>query len=140
MHRDNVSEMRLQQETGRRVFVLMIEELRAICEVVRRIARHERHNIPDVQFIRIAYYFLFFGVGPNSDRMLSAYLPNLSPDFVGTLARALSNTETRTTARRKSVARKISRQEEVGCDSRQGTRTSTQRSVSPRMFLDLLVS
>jgi Putative phage abortive infection protein len=95
MHRDNVAEVDLQGATGRKVFVLMVRELRCALEVVRRIAAQLNQKLDQRELLKIAYYCLFFGVGPNSSRMLKMSLSGFDPGFVDAVERELNNEGTK---------------------------------------------
>jgi hypothetical protein len=86
MHRDNVAEMLLENSPGRRVFVLLLKEWRKALDIARRHAIRDEQQLSDRQLLQIAYYAIFFGVGPNSFRMLSSYLEGFDVDFVQRLA------------------------------------------------------
>lgn len=64
LHRENVAELQLQQASGRRLFVLLIRELRSILDIVRRLRKKHGQALDKRQLIHIAYYCLFFGTGP----------------------------------------------------------------------------
>jgi hypothetical protein len=95
MHRANVGELRLGKSAGRKVFVLMLRELRAVIPIVREIARATEQNFADCQVMNVAYYCLFYGVGPNSSRMLRASLAGLEAKFVDILLVRLDDADTK---------------------------------------------
>ncbi|HXP85815.1 MAG TPA: putative phage abortive infection protein [Bryobacteraceae bacterium] len=97
MHRDNVAEIELQGESGRKVFVLLIRELRCALEIVQQIAEIKRYpqTLNQQQALQIAFHCLFFGTGPNSSRMLKRSLSTLDATFIDAVDRELSNTETK---------------------------------------------
>jgi hypothetical protein len=70
LHRSNVAEIRLGDSTGRRVFVLMIREFRCILVQLKDLSLQERFNLSRQELICASYFALFYGVGPNSSRML----------------------------------------------------------------------
>ncbi len=74
LHRDNVSEVGIGRDFGRKIFVILIREFRSIHEKIIVLA--ELHNIKLSQkdFMKLSYVILFFGVGPNSSRILKAAL------------------------------------------------------------------
>jgi len=100
MHRDNVAEIELQSESGRKVFVLLMRELRCALEVVRLVADAGHYTLAQPERLQSAYCCLFFGVGPNSSRMLKTYLSNLDAGFVGALEYELNRTKARFMAER----------------------------------------
>jgi hypothetical protein len=81
MHRENVAEVEIQGSEGRKVFVLMMREFRAVLDVVRSEAAALALSATNQQLCEISYFCLFYGVGPNSSRILrstlSAYPVNL---------------------------------------------------------------
>jgi hypothetical protein len=97
MHRDNVSEIELKGESGRRVFVLLIRELRSALQVIKKLPAARHHALSLQRELEIAYYVLFFGVGPNSSRMLKASLldSNFDPELVDAVEREFNNPETK---------------------------------------------
>jgi hypothetical protein len=95
MHRDNVAEARVRSVYGRRLFVILIRELRCALEIVRRIAKSSGQQLSQREALHIAYYCLFFGVGPNSSRMLRMSLSNFNGDLVGLIEDELNKQETK---------------------------------------------
>jgi len=91
MHRDNVAELQLQSAIGRRIFVLMLRELRAILDVAKSAAQRHKLQLTREQLLHVSYYCLFFGVGPNSSRMLSNSLIGFDVGFVQALSNELDN-------------------------------------------------
>jgi hypothetical protein len=91
MHRDNVSQITLGAVSGTKVFVLMIRELRCIHEIIKALAEDSRVTLTPHQMLHIAYHCLFYGVGPNSSRMLKLSLPEFDPLFVDEVERKLNN-------------------------------------------------
>ena len=74
MHRDNVLEIGMKGRSGRGVFVKMLQELREALKIIRQVAEKYNAHLSERQLQQIAYYCLFFGVGPNSSRMLKVSL------------------------------------------------------------------
>jgi hypothetical protein len=95
MHRENVAELDLQETSGPRLFVLMIRELRCVLEVLREISEASNQRLSQTQALHIAYYCLFFGVGPNSSRMLKMSLSTFEPTFVDAIEGQLNRRETK---------------------------------------------
>jgi hypothetical protein len=60
LHRDNVAELELQNAKGRRVFVLILREFRAIHPIVRRIASAYGQSLSIRQLLEISYYCLYY--------------------------------------------------------------------------------
>lgn len=102
LHRDNVSEIKVGKSTGRRVFVLLVRELRTIHRLVRRIAQIEKQNFTRGQLLHLSYYSLYYGVGPRSSRMLYGALSSHFPSaFLAALARELEKEQTTDRGRRR---------------------------------------
>ncbi|PZX57599.1 putative phage abortive infection protein [Algoriphagus ratkowskyi] len=86
LHKENMSEIRLEDESGRKVFVLLIREYREILKIVRSEARINNVTIDNLKIIELAYMVLFYGTGPNSTRVLKRSMPDYSDDFMERLA------------------------------------------------------
>ena len=95
MHRANVAEMELQGDVGRKVFVLLLRELRCALEIVRDVAARHKYELTAPQKMHITYYCLFFGVGPNSSRMLRISLSSFDSAFVQAVEAELDSYETK---------------------------------------------
>ena len=93
MHRDNVAELNVGKASGRKVFVLLIRELRCVLPIVWTIAEEFDQQLTQLQALHIAYYCLFFGVGPNSSRMLRMSLSTFDSAFIDALEQALNRKE-----------------------------------------------
>jgi hypothetical protein len=91
LHRANVEELELQKAKGRKVFVLMLREWRCILNIVRREAQLRQETLTQLQLVQISYYCLFYGVGPNSSRMLRAYLSDHDQELVNALELRLND-------------------------------------------------
>lgn len=101
LHRANVAEMQLEEESGRKVFVALLKEFRAILDTVDRVAQRSKKQPPltERQRLHVAYYCLYFGVGPNSSRMLNQLLGSFDQDFVKNLESDLDHESVRNFAR-----------------------------------------
>lgn len=95
MHRDNVAEMRLQSAEGRRVFLPIVRELWAALDKVKIAARLRCIDLNQRQLLHIAYYFVFYGVGPSSSPMLKAALRGYDSQLIDEIERWLLDKETR---------------------------------------------
>lgn len=98
MHRENVAEMELQQSHGRKIFVLLVRELRLIHEVLRSLATKGDNQLTQKDLMKISYYGLFFGTGPNSSRVLRNALKNYPASLVEALIDQLSSDEIKSKA------------------------------------------
>lgn len=85
-HRENVSEISIgSNRTGRRVFVSMIREFREALEVVDQSCSEVDATYQREKRVDLAYMAFYYGVGPNSSRVLRGsigYHPNSLVDFV----------------------------------------------------------
>ena len=95
LHRDNVKEIELANESGRKVFVLLLRELRCALGVVREIAEACDQQLSQRDLLHVAYYCLFYGVGPNSSRMLKMSLSAFDAAFIDELEKAMNKPETK---------------------------------------------
>ena len=99
MHRDNVAEIALPGASGRKVFVCIISELRSILKVVRSVSEVQKRLLTKRQVVHVAYYCLFYGVGPNSSRMLRESLRKYDEHFIDAIEKRLNCPEVRNKAR-----------------------------------------
>lgn len=83
MHRDNVAEFKVGDQVGRKVFVSLIREFQAILCEVRNF--NGSFLLTQDEILVIAYFALFFGVGPNSTRMLKSSLSKFDVVYVNNL-------------------------------------------------------
>jgi hypothetical protein len=95
LHRSNVAEIRLGNATGRRVFVLLIREFRCILDQIRDLADRQRATLSRQELICASYFAFFYGVGPNSSRMLIQALVNVGfrEHLAGSIAAHLDDAE-----------------------------------------------
>jgi hypothetical protein len=91
MHRENVAEFKLQDTQGRRGFILLLREFREIAKVVRNLALKHDLALSKRDLIHIAYNSLYFGVGPNSSRMLKLSLSKFDKGFIDELEATLDS-------------------------------------------------
>lgn len=95
MHRDNVAEIEIGDDFGKKIFVLMIREFREILKITKDVAVKKNQNFSQKEFFIISYYALFFGVGPNSSRMLKEALKGYDQSFVDEFEKTLNNDTTK---------------------------------------------
>jgi hypothetical protein len=95
MHRDNVAEIGIGADFGKKIFVLLIREFRAILNIAKELSESKKLNYDKEQLFIISYYVLFFGVGPNSSRMLKEALRDFDKTFVDEFEKKLNNQETK---------------------------------------------
>ena len=90
MHRDNVAELEVGEASGRRLFVLLLRELRCVLEVLRPIAKAVGEPLTQELALHVAYYSLFFGVGPNSSRCQECRCLQASTKFIEAVEQELN--------------------------------------------------
>jgi hypothetical protein len=95
LHRENVSEMRLEENEARKVFVSLIREFRALLEIVGESADATGVSLSKKQRIIVAHNALFYGSGRNSTRQLEAALADYEPRFVAALDTAMASKQRR---------------------------------------------
>ena len=91
LHRDNVSEIAIGRDSGKKIFVILIREFRAILSITKELSSKLRLNYSKEELFKISYYALFFGVGPNSSRMLKESLKGYDQIFVKEFELLLNN-------------------------------------------------
>jgi hypothetical protein len=78
IHRDNVTELSLWTGlTGRRLFLFLLGEVRDALRHIESAMASSGQRIDRKQCLQAAYYVMFYGVGPNSTRMLVNALTGL---------------------------------------------------------------
>lgn len=103
LHRSNVAEIRIGDSTGRRVFVLLIREFRCILAQIRDLADRQGSPLSRKDLICASYFALFYGVGPNSSRMLIQALVNVGfqEHLAKSIATHLDDAKLKATVKRK---------------------------------------
>ena len=91
LHRDNVTEINIGKDSGKKIFVILIREFRAIHKIAKELSETLKLNYSKEELFKISYYALFFGVGPNSSRMLKEALKNYDNDFVEAFEKMLND-------------------------------------------------
>lgn len=101
LHRANVAEIELKGESGRKIFVVLLRELRSALPLIHNVASASGQRLTQLEELHAAYYLLFFGVGPNSSRMLQTSLSRSGFDtaFVNALEREVNKSETKNQSR-----------------------------------------
>ena len=100
MHRDNVSELELGKSKGRKIFVLLIRELRAILEHLPAVDLPEITPLSRLQRLQVAYYVLFYGTGKNSSRALRGALADFQAPLVDAIERTFNDPVLKQTVRK----------------------------------------
>lgn len=71
LHKNNVQEIIIKNQNGKKIFVLFIREYREIFKIVKKTFKSiDSSN----DLINISYLTFFYGTGPNSTRVLKSYL------------------------------------------------------------------
>lgn len=99
MHRDNVAEIEVKTVSGRKFFVWLIRELRCALDVIRRVVEASGETVTQREAMHMAYYCVFFGVGPNSSRMLKTSLSGSSAGLIDAIEKEMNKPEAKEAAR-----------------------------------------
>lgn len=91
LHRENVAEIRLGEDAGRKVFVLLVREFRAILEIVKQQNLYNDANLSQEQLINFSFITLYYGVGPHSSRVLRKALLDFPERLVNGVIDKLEN-------------------------------------------------
>jgi hypothetical protein len=91
LHRDNVSDIGIGDDIGRKIFVLMIREFRSILTIAKQVCENGKYLLSKEDLFKVSYCALFFGVGPNSSRMLLDSLHGMPNGFSIDFEKALNN-------------------------------------------------
>ena len=89
LHRDNVQEITLKTQNGKKIFVLFIREFREIMKIVKDVFKNEK--LEKKQIIEISYLAFFYGIGPNSTRILKNSLSDYDKTKVKRLTEELES-------------------------------------------------
>ncbi len=71
-HRENITDIGIGEKSGRRVFVSLIREFRLLLDIVNKLVDSGDFSMSQVDRMRLAYTALYYGIGPNSTRVLRA--------------------------------------------------------------------
>src|SRR5690606_19147448 len=94
IHRENVNEMGLKDHSGKKIFVILVREFREILKISIKTGKDCNQILEPKDYFIISYHALFFGVGPNSSRMLKSSLSNYNKGFIEKFESTLNNKET----------------------------------------------
>ncbi|MBM1108200.1 putative phage abortive infection protein [Aurantibacter crassamenti] len=89
LHRDNVQEITLKTQNGKKIFVLFIREFREIMKIVKDVFKNDK--LEKKQIIEISYLAFFYGIGPNSTRILKNSLSDYNKTKVKKLTEELQS-------------------------------------------------
>lgn len=81
LHKNNVAEIGIGDEYGKKVFILLIREFREILKITKQVYKNTH---PNKELINIAYLTFYFGLGPNSSRVLRSYLSKYNNELTET--------------------------------------------------------
>jgi hypothetical protein len=101
LHRENVAEIQLQRAYGRRIFVLLVREFREIHKVATEVAMTRGFFLSPRDRFVISYNVLFYGIGPNSTRMLKQSLAKFDSAYVDALENKLDDPALKRSVRRR---------------------------------------
>lgn len=99
LHRDNVQEITLKNQSGKKIFVLFIREYREIMKIVEKIFKED--NLDKKKIIEISYLTFFYGIGPNSTRILKGSLSDYDKSKVKELTEKLQSEKKEVQRKRK---------------------------------------
>ncbi|QXP74710.1 putative phage abortive infection protein [Tenacibaculum sp. AHE15PA] len=99
LHRDNVQEITLKTQNGKKIFVLFIREFREIMKIVKDVFKNDK--LEKKQIIEISYLAFFYGIGPNSTRILKNSLSNYDKTKVKKLTDELQSQKQKVKKERK---------------------------------------
>lgn len=99
MHRDNVAEIGIGEDFGRKIFVILIREFREILKITKGISEQTNQTFTPEQLFVVSYCALLYGVGPNSSRIFKEALKGYDKVFVDKLEAGLNNDITKNKVR-----------------------------------------
>lgn len=79
-HRENVEEVGIGEKVGRRVFVSLIREFREALKLVSDVCTENSIDYPQGSRTKLAYMAFYYGVGPNSTRVLREAVRSEHPE------------------------------------------------------------
>jgi len=85
LHRDNVAEIGIGRDFGKKVFILILREFREILPLIKDLNIKLSLHLDSRQIIEVAYISLFYGTGPNSTRILKKSLSSYKIHFLDDL-------------------------------------------------------
>lgn len=101
LHRDNVAEIELKGNVGKKAFVLMFREFREIHKLILSIVKKQKLEYDLEEILCITYLVFFYGLGPNSSRMMKQSLNRYPDSFVISIEQSLINNKNRVKQARK---------------------------------------
>jgi hypothetical protein len=95
MHRENVAEIKVGEDSGKKVFMIMVREFREIYKIASELSLAKKSGFTNEDLFRISYCALYYGVGPNSSRMLLEGLKGYDLSYVLDLEKKLNDEDTK---------------------------------------------
>ncbi|MGE8688768.1 MAG: putative phage abortive infection protein [Achromobacter sp.] len=95
IHRENVSEMRLNDICGRHVFVFILKEFEAAFGLVESVVTRVGKKSSDDQMFQIAYCIVFYGIEQTGSKGMFGVLDDCDMDLVEELKSRFKNPVTR---------------------------------------------
>lgn len=78
-HRENVNDIEIDAIQGRRAFVSFIREWRLVLQLARAANTEQNTAASDLELSKLSYIAFYFGIGPNSTRVLLDEAKELHP-------------------------------------------------------------
>ncbi len=94
-HRENVAGIEVDTKTSRQVFVSLIREFRLALEIVKSVRQTNQLGLNHSQDIDLAYLAVYYGVGPNSTRLLKKATVHLPDDLTKPVIHELTSIQER---------------------------------------------
>jgi hypothetical protein len=91
LHRDNVSEIGIGEKYGKRTFVLMIREFREIFNIIIKVCNESKSKLSIEEKLNLSYIAFYYGVGPNSTRILNDSLSSFDKNIIDKIIPILEN-------------------------------------------------
>lgn len=100
LHKNNVSEIEFSGTRGKKVFVLMIREFREILEVAKGVLKELKLTLTPEEKMNFTYMVFYYGIGPNSTRILKAALINFDKQLIEQVIKKLEEEKLRRIVKR----------------------------------------
>ncbi len=101
LHRDNVQELGIKGEGGKKVFILLIREFREILKIINEIPLTRNEHLSSKNKLALSYMALYYGTGPNSTRILEKSTNGFKCSTVSDLISRLDNNKKSVKEKRK---------------------------------------
>lgn len=101
LHRDNVQELGLKTDGGKKVFTLLIREFREILGIFKELPLSANEQLSNKKKIALCYMALYYGTGPNSTRILQKSTNDFKYATISDLISQLENNKERIKEKRK---------------------------------------